>query len=154
MSGIPDGDLKGGCNCGAVRYMLREGFRLGPYACHCTLCQTRTGSAFAEHMMVTRTDIEPTSTQTVGETINPSGARVVLYGCAQCGARLWGENDQRPGLATIRCGTLDRSREVVPQAHIWVSSKQDWIVLPASIPTMETQPQSSQEWLGLFGEAP
>lgn len=151
MSGVPDGDLEGGCNCGSVRYVLRDGFRMGPYACHCTICQTRTGSAFAEHMMVSRGDLEPSRVEHVGETTNPGGARVALYGCARCGARLWGENDQRPGFATVRCGTLDRSREVVPRAHIWVSSKQDWIVLPEGVPVLATQPRTSAEWMALFG---
>src|SRR3546814_14775313 len=40
------GELTGGCFCGAVRYVLEEGFRFRPYACHCTDCQSRTGSAF------------------------------------------------------------------------------------------------------------
>ena len=32
------GDLTGGCLCGEVRYTLHQGFRLNPYACHCTDC--------------------------------------------------------------------------------------------------------------------
>lgn len=150
---MPAGELEGGCNCGKARYVLRAGFRMGPYACHCTTCQTRTGSAFAEHMMVQRVDIDATRAEVVGATLNPSGVRVTLYGCAECGARLWGENDQRPDMATIRCGTLDRSAEVEPRAHIWVSSKQEWIVLPAGVPALEEQPRNPQAWLDLFAAA-
>ena len=51
------GELSGGCLCGAVRYVLREGFRLNPYACHCTDCQSRTGSAFSEHMLFALADL-------------------------------------------------------------------------------------------------
>ncbi len=154
MSGLLEGVLEGGCNCGAVRYVLAPGFRLGPYACHCTGCQTRTGSAFAEYMMVERAALDAPKAERAGETINPSGARSVLYGCLLCGARLWGENDQRPDMATLRCGTLDRGRETIPRAHIWVSSKQDWIALPGGVRTLDTQPQGPSEWFALFAEVP
>lgn len=51
------GELTGGCLCGAVRYTLRDGLRFRPYACHCTDCQTRTGSAFSEHMLFALADL-------------------------------------------------------------------------------------------------
>lgn len=35
----------GGCLCGATRYVLREA-PLVSYACHCTDCQTESGSAW------------------------------------------------------------------------------------------------------------
>ena len=60
------GKLTGGCLCGAVRYTLHEGFRLNPYACHCTDCQSRTGSAFSEHMLFGVS--EPTREGTIWES--------------------------------------------------------------------------------------
>ncbi|MCR2834617.1 GFA family protein [Parerythrobacter lacustris] len=146
--------LQGGCNCGAVRYTLTPGFRMGPYACHCTLCQTRTGSAFAEHMVVLRSALEVPGADWEGKTVNPSGAEVMLYGCNSCGARLWGENLTVPGLATLRCGTLDRSAEVEPEAHLWVSSKQAWITLPHGTKAMDEQPRSNEEWMRELGHMP
>ncbi|ANY20881.1 Putative glutathione-dependent formaldehyde-activating enzyme [Tsuneonella dongtanensis] len=145
--------LEGGCNCGAVRYTLSPGFRIGPYACHCTLCQTRTGSAFAEHTMVSRAALAVTGAQKCGKTANPSGAEVTLWGCNECGARVWGENASRPGFATLRCGTLDLSAEVVPVGHIWVSSKQPWIALPEGAKAMDEQPRTPEEWMRELGTA-
>ena len=151
MSDDLDGELAGGCNCGSVRYTLAPGFRMGPYVCHCTDCQTRTGSAFSEHMMVFRMAITSSGEQSVGRSTNPGGAVVTLYGCAMCGARLWGENDQRPGMATLRCGTLDRSTELEPLAHLWVRSKQAWIGIPEDMTQMDEQPRTNEEWLALLG---
>lgn len=112
------GELAGGCLCGAVRYTLREGFRFRPYACHCTDCQSRTGSAFSEHMLFVLADMAITGELDTGEYAQPSGAQSRIFGCARCKARIYATNDQRDGLASLRCGTLDASASLVPAAHI------------------------------------
>lgn len=145
------GELAGGCLCGAVRYTLREGFRFRPYACHCTDCQSRTGSAFSEHMLFVLTDMAITGELDTGDYAQPSGARSRIFGCARCKARIYATNDQRDGLASLRCGTLDASASLVPAAHIWVRSKQPWIRLPESAVTMDQQPRTNEEWLQLVG---
>lgn len=146
-----DGPLTGGCLCGAVRYILRSGFRFRPYACHCTDCQTRTGSAFSEHMLVMRSDLEIEGELDSGSYRQPSGADSSLWGCAICKVRIFAENSTRPGFASLRCGTLDRSAEVVLAAHLWVGSKQPWVTLPDGVPTVMEQPRSQAEWMALVG---
>ena len=145
------GELTGRCLCGAVRYTLREGFRLNPYACHCTDCQTRTGSAFSEHMLFAHFDMALTGELDCGEYDQPSGAHSRIFGCAKCKARIYAVNDTRAGMASLRCGTLDRSAELVPSAHVWVKSKQPWIGLPAGAKTMDEQPMTTQAWIELTG---
>jgi hypothetical protein len=51
MSVRPSLPLLGGCACGAIRYEITT-FPLLLCACHCTDCQTRSGSAFALNMPV------------------------------------------------------------------------------------------------------
>lgn len=145
------GELTGGCLCGGVRYTLREGMRFRPYACHCTDCQTRTGSAFSEHMLFALADFAITGELDTGTTTQPSGAISTITGCAICKARIYAENSTRPGFASLRCGTLDRSAEIVPAAHLWVGSKQPWLVLPEGVPALTEQPQNQAEWIGLVG---
>lgn len=145
------GELTGGCVCGAVRYTLADGFRFLPYACHCTDCQSRTGSAFSEHMLFARTDLTIEGELDCGTMTQPSGAKSLIWGCVVCKARIYAENDQRPGFASLRCGTLDRSIEVVPAAHIWITSKQPWIKIPDDAKTMVEQPRSMAEWMALVG---
>ena len=41
----------GGCQCGAIRYEIREAPHL-VYTCHCTECQRLTGSAFSMALAV------------------------------------------------------------------------------------------------------
>ncbi|OGS47966.1 MAG: hypothetical protein A3J40_03600 [Erythrobacter sp. RIFCSPHIGHO2_12_FULL_63_10] len=145
------GDLNGGCLCGTVRYRLREGFRMNPYACHCTDCQTRTGSAFSEHMLFMLSDLEISGDLDAGEYDQPSGAHSRIFGCARCKARIYAVNDAREGMASLRCGTLDNSAELVPAAHVWVKSKQPWIGLPAEAGTMDEQPRTTEDWMKLVG---
>jgi len=42
---------EGGCACGAVRYRLESG-PMYVHCCHCTSCQTETGTAFAMNLLI------------------------------------------------------------------------------------------------------
>lgn len=143
------GELTGGCLCQAVRYTLRRGFRMRPYACHCTDCQTRTGSAFSLHMLFMLADLSMSGETDTGAYVQPSGGQAQIHGCGRCMVRIYAVNDQRPGFGSLRCGTLDNSASVVPAVHLWVSSKQPWIVLPDEVPALARQPRSSEEWMEL-----
>ena len=145
------GELTGGCICGSVKFTLRDGFRFRPYACHCTDCQSRTGSAFSEHMLFARQDLEIEGELDSGSYLQPSGAVSTIWGCATCKVRIFAENNTRPGFASMRCGTLDRSSDIVLAAHLWVGSKQGWVTIPDGVPTLEEQPRSQAEWMALVG---
>ena len=144
-------ELTGGCLCGAVRYTLKPGFRMKPYACHCTDCQKRTGSAFSSHMLVMESDLELTGNLDKGAVVQPSGADSTIFGCEKCKSRIYAANSARPGTISIRVGTLDDSKHMSPAAHLWVSSKQPWIAIPEGVPALDTQPQSDEEWMQLIG---
>jgi len=145
------GDLAGGCVCGALRYNLKSGFRMKPYACHCTDCQTRTGSAFSMHMLVMLSDIELEGSCNKGTYEQPSGAIATIVGCPSCMTRIYATNSTRPGMAGLRVGTLDDSKDMTPTAHLWVQSKQPWLDLPNNTPSLAAAPESSEEWLKLLG---
>lgn len=143
--------LTGGCLCGAVRYSLRPGFRMKPYACHCTDCQRRTGSAFSSHMQALESDLEVTGELDAGQFKQPSGALSTIYGCAKCKSRIYAVNDQNAGMISLRVGTLDNSKDISPAAHLWVLSKQPWIKIDQDVPALETQPQTTKQWMALLG---
>ena len=44
-------DDEGGCACGAVRYALNDA-PMVVHCCHCTDCQTETGSAFVINAVI------------------------------------------------------------------------------------------------------
>ena len=147
-----DGELIGGCVCGGARYNVRDGKRFKPDACHCTSCQSCTGSAVSEQLLISRRDLIVVGDVKTGEYLQPSGATSSVHVCSRCKVPLFSENSNRVGFATLRCGTLDRSAEVVPAAHVWTRSKQSWVTLPDNVPVMDEQPGTAAGWIELIGQ--
>lgn len=138
--------LTGGCLCGAVRYRVEQTMAFKPYACHCTDCQTRSGSAFGIQQTVLASDIQVTGSVIKGEHVQPSGAVAGIYACSACLTRIYTDNDRRPGMVNLRAGTLDDSASIVPGFHLWTASKQPWVVIPGDCASLATQPDSVDEW--------
>jgi len=143
-------DLFGGCACGQVRYRSR-GRTTGCYACHCTECQTRTGSAFALLLPTTETDFAVEGDVLAVAQVEGEGQVARLYACPRCLTRLYTRNPAWPGLIILRAGTLDDRAELEPAFHIWTRSRQGWFTLPEGRPSFETQPYDPAEWRRLLG---
>jgi hypothetical protein len=52
-----DQPLTGSCQCGAITYAVNAN-PLFTYACHCTDCQKRTGSAFSMGLVIVTDSLE------------------------------------------------------------------------------------------------
>ena len=142
--------LTGGCLCEAVRYTVRQTMRFQSYVCHCTDCQTRSGSAFGIQLSVLTGDLEVSGALLKGEHVQPSGAVAGIYACEKCLTRIYTDNDRRPGIANLRAGTLDNSQALAPATHLWVSSKLPWVVIPEEAVAMDRQPEDIAGWLKVF----
>jgi hypothetical protein len=125
---------QGHCLCGAIRYRVNEE-PLTFYACHCTDCQRRTGTAFALSMVVRRQAVEALQGETSPYTATlPDGRTKAGRMCAKCGTRLWGEPVKRPNLAVIQAGTLEQPTGLAPVAHQWTHSAPAWMAFaPGSV---------------------
>ena len=146
--------LTGGCLCGAVRYTVRQTMRFQSYVCHCTDCQTRSGSAFGIQLSVLTGDLEVSGALLKREHVQPSGAVAGIYACEICLTRIYTDNDRRPGIANLRAGTLDNSQALAPATHLWVSSKLPWVVIPEEAVAMDRQPEDIAGWLKVFKPEP
>jgi hypothetical protein len=119
--------LTGGCSCGAIRYEVAA-FPLLLYACHCTDCQSASGSAFALNMPVAAQSLRIVRGRVKGwHHRSPSGAELTSWFCGDCGARIYGERDTRPETMNLRAGTLDDTSWLAPVMHMFVGSAQDWL---------------------------
>ena len=140
----------GRCFCEAVQYRITEE-PLTLYACHCTDCQKRSGSAFGLSLWVNRTALEVTQGDAAlqiscGHGHRPRHGRI----CMQCHTRLWSEPESHPALAVVRPGTLDDTSWLRPVAHLWTKSAQRWVELPKDVARYATQPADLQELVQLW----
>jgi hypothetical protein len=142
-------DLTGRCACGAVSYRTKGHLDRG-YACHCTDCQKRTGSAFATLLPVAASGLAVVGEPGTVTQQERGGVIASLHYCPACMTRLFTRNPSWPDLVILRAGTLDRSREFVPALHIWTRSAQSWIAIPSHAPSRETQPETPEEWRALL----
>ena len=144
----------GGCRGGAGRYTLALDDLPLTYACHCTDCQTWSGSAFSQQAVVPEGAVDASGPIAVYELTSPSGRISRQRMCAVCHTRIFNTNSARPGVAVIRAGTLDRSNELVVTAHIWGKSKQPWLDLAESVPAFAeaAPPEEMAKALG-FGRS-
>jgi hypothetical protein len=142
--------LTGACLCGAVTYHVDGGPRFNAYACHCTDCQRRSGSAFGIQLAVMETALTVAGATISGTHVQPSGAVAGIVACAACLTRLYTTNDRRPGIVNLRAGTIDGAAHIAPVAHMWVTQKHDWIVIPEAAQSFATQPESPEAWAAVL----
>lgn len=133
----------GSCECKSVSYQY-SGEPLTCYACHCTDCQTSTGSAFGLSMIIYDKDIEITRGNIAITTIDVNGKKVQKHHCSKCCTPLWFSADDYPGFAAIKPGTFENTSWFKPIAHIWTRSAQPWITLDNTTPQFEKQPEMSE----------
>ena len=132
----------GGCQCGAIRYRV-DGPPIVVFACHCTACQRRSGSAFVVSLIVPDRDFHLTqgTLRSQARTAD-SGATLTHWFCGDCGTPILGmERGTAPALyQTVRVGTLDDVSGIRPTVHVWTRSAQDWVSVPASTHVFEGNP--------------
>jgi hypothetical protein len=122
--------FEGGCQCGAVRYRCSS-LPFVCYTCHCRACQRATASAFATCMQVPAEALLLLSGSPGAFTrVADSGNSLTTSLCTVCGSALFVANSARPRLRTLYVGTLDRASDVAVDAHIWVSRRLPWVLLP------------------------
>ena len=136
---------KGGCQCGEISYELL-GSPITLYRCHCTDCQTASGSAFGMSMRVKEDDFKLTSgiLKSFISTAD-SGAKVERFFCDACGVRIYAKAAVLDsGHIVLKPGTLHNTDDLSPSADIWLKSKQDWFELPTDTKHFQGQPLSEE----------
>lgn len=82
-----------------------------------------------------------------------SGSTTECHFCPRCGTRLFHAGASRPGLVTIKGGSLDDPEALSLVAHIWTKRAAPWLDLSDGLPQWETQPQTQEEWMKMLGWA-
>lgn len=135
---MSDADLMGGCDCGRVRFRLKQA-PLYVHCCLCLWCQRETGSAFALNALIETDQIELTGAQPVLVPVpSGSGKGQQIARCPDCQVAVWSHYAGKGQLmAFVKVGTLDQPNQAPPDIHIYTASKQDWVVISEDLPSSE-----------------
>jgi hypothetical protein len=133
--------IDGACTCGAIK-IEGEADPEKTQVCHCTDCQTGTGSAFRVSTPVPgatfRMTGQPTDyVKTTAESGNP---RVQAF-CPQCGSSIYSTTpgDCVQASYMVRVGILRQRDQLLPRRQNWFRSARSWVTDLAAIPKNEKQ---------------
>jgi hypothetical protein len=133
--------VEGACHCG---YITIEG-EADPdktQVCHCTDCQTGTGSAFRVSVPIPGATFRMSGTPTSYlKTTADSGKPRLQAFCPRCGSPIYsttpGEGQQPSYM--VRVGILRQRKEFVPRRQNWFRSALPWLPQLGAIERNEKQ---------------
>jgi hypothetical protein len=124
--------VDGSCHCGQVTFTAE----VDPdkvEVCHCTDCQTLSGSAFRVVVQAEPGSFRLLTGQpkTYVKTAESGNKRVQAF-CPSCGTSLFahalaGEPQIRPPKVGLRVGALKQRAQLVPKAQFWTRSRLEWV---------------------------
>ena len=130
--------IDGGCHCGNITYEAE----VDPEKvaiCHCTDCQSLSGTAFRTVVI----SLVDAFTLLSGEPkmyakIGGSGAKRIQAFCPDCGSQIYATSvGDGPKIYGIRLGTVRQRDELPPKRQIWHRSAQKWLADLGAIPSID-----------------
>ena len=130
--------IDGGCHCGKITYTAEvDPEKVG--ICHCTDCQTLSGTAFRVSVAATKENLHLKGEPKIYLKTAESGAKRAQAFCPDCGTPIYATAAENPHVFNIRLGTA-RQRDVLrPKAQGWYRSAREWVNDLPSIPRFEKQ---------------
>lgn len=118
------------------------------HCCHCSWCQRESGAAFALNAMIEADRVTLLCGEVeMVETPSASGAGQSIARCPRCRIALWSHYaGAGPLLKFVRVGTLDDPDRLPPEIHIFTSSRQAWVRIPAETPAVAEYYDRDQYW--------
>jgi hypothetical protein len=133
--------IDGGCSCGAIK-IEGEADPEKVQICHCTDCQTSTGTAFRVSIPVPGTTFKMTGQPNhYLKTTADSGKPRLQAFCGSCASPIYsttpGEGVQPSYM--VRVGILRQRDELVPRRQNWFRSARSWVLKLDAVPKNEKQ---------------
>jgi len=118
--------VEGRCHCGKITYEAT----VDPekvYICHCTDCQTLTGTAYRITVPVPKEEFKlRTGQPKIYIKTAESGNKRVQAFCPDCGSPIYSSAVSDPPSYTLRVGGLKQRAQLPPKKQIWCRSALDW----------------------------
>jgi len=130
--------ISGGCHCGAITYEAE----VDPdkvSVCHCTDCQTLSGSAFRVVVPAKREGFRLTGEPRIYVKTGESGRKRAQGFCAACGTPIYSADVADPQVFNIRVGTVRQRAQLLPKMQIWCRSALGWSMRLEPVPQIQKQ---------------
>jgi hypothetical protein len=132
--------VDGACHCGAIAYEAEvEPSAVG--ICHCTDCQTLTGSPYRVSVPVPFEQFrllrgEPKRYVKTAD----SGAKRVQAFCGDCGTPIYACAPEKPAIMSVRWGSIKQRMALAkPRRAIWCASAVPWATNLEEVPAIAGQ---------------
>jgi hypothetical protein len=134
--------IDGACHCGYITYIAEvDPERAG--ICHCTDCQTFSGSAFRMSVPATKETFSLRSGQPkIYIKTAESGAKRTQAFCPECGTSIYSAAATDPQVFNLRVSTARQRAELQPKSQGWCRSAHAWVMDLDSIPQFAKQRSS------------
>ncbi|HEX4338377.1 MAG TPA: GFA family protein [Polyangiaceae bacterium] len=135
----PPGKPRGSCLCGAVTFVV-EGDGRHAWYCHCSRCRRSRSAAFATNLVTAAGGIRFTrGAELVSEFQLPDAHYHFHAFCGVCGSSM-PRIDPARGLAVTPMGSLDDAPAMLPESHIFATSKATWDAITDALPQYDAYP--------------
>lgn len=131
--------VDGKCHCGRISYTAEiDPAKVG--LCHCTDCQTMSGSAFRIIVPAPAATFKMLSGEpkTYVKTAE-SGSRRVQAFCGDCSTPIYSAAESNPPVYVLRAGAIRQRSELQPTKQSWFRSAQPWVMQLRDIHQIPTQ---------------
>ena len=131
--------IDGRCHCGHIAYEAE----IDPdrvMICHCTDCQTLSGTAFRTVALTREGSFKLLSgTLKFYVKMAESGRQRVQSFCPECGTPIYSASPgDGPKVHALRLGAIRQRNALVPKLQIWRRSAQPWLAGLGAMPAAET----------------
>lgn len=131
--------IDGGCHCGNLTYEA-EVDPSTVRVCHCTDCQTLSGSAFRTVVAVPDKDFRLKGTPKTYVKTAESGNKREQAFCPDCGTHLYATSvGDGPKIIGLRATSCNQRKELKPVSQVWTRSALPWVMHMDDIPKVEKQ---------------
>jgi hypothetical protein len=137
--------IDGRCHCGYVNYEAE----IDPaeiLICHCTDCQTLSGSSFRVVAYTRENAFKLLSGELkIYVKTSESGNKRPQSFCPECGTPIYATADGAgPKVYAIRVGSVRQRDQIAPCVQVWSRSAQPWVSHIGSMRKFEMQPRIDQ----------
>ena len=132
-------ECTGSGHWGASSYTL-NGEPLRQVNCHCKNCRKTSGGPYLANIFVSEDSLIINGSPKANHRLADIGNQMTKKFCGSCGAQMFSLGSGRPGIVSIRGGTIDDLEIIQPTINIFVASKIPSAPLNESLATFEKMP--------------